>query len=328
MNAIIKNVARTLVIENVSRRGFLHGAAATGGLVIAAQLLPTQGAGLSPPAPTTMPHGVVTDPHVFVSIAPNGTVTIVATRAEMGTGAARTIVADDVADELDADWSRVKVVQSPGNEEKYGNQDTDGSRSTRHFIQPMRQIGASVRHMLEAAAAKRWGVAVAEVEAQNHEVVHKRLRAQARLWRAGRRGHGNADAAGRSRSSSRIPAPSATSARARSPIVDQLDITTGRAHYGIDAKLPGMKYAVIARPPVIGGKLVSFDDNAAMKVPGVEKVVTIDGTPAPAKFQPLGGVAVIASNTWAAIKGRDALKIRPGTTGRTAPTIPWPTRRR
>ena len=119
-----------------------------------------------------MPHGVRSDPHLFVSIAPDGTVTIVAIRSEMGTGS-RTSLPMIVADELEADWSRVRVVQAPGDEEKYGNQDTDGSRSVRHHIQPMRQCGAAARLMLEAAAAQRWGVAVAEVQAQNHEVVHR-----------------------------------------------------------------------------------------------------------------------------------------------------------
>ena len=93
------------------------------------------------------------------------------------------------------------------------------------------------------------------------------------------------------------------------PLVDLVDITTGRAIYGQDVMLPGMKFAVIARSPVVGGKVASFDAAAAMKVPGVEKVVKIDATPAPAKFAPLAGVAVIATNTWAALKGRDALKI-------------------
>ena len=92
-------------------------------------------------------------------------------------------------------------------------------------------------------------------------------------------------------------------------IVDLHDITTGKAHYGADMRLPGMKYAVIARPPVTGGKLKSFDGAAAMKVSGVEKVMEVKGWPWPSKFQPLGGVAVIARNTGAAIKGRDALKI-------------------
>jgi isoquinoline 1-oxidoreductase beta subunit len=91
--------------------------------------------------------------------------------------------------------------------------------------------------------------------------------------------------------------------------VDLRDITTGKAQYGSDTRLPGMKYAVIARPPVTGGKLVSFDAADTMKVSGVEKVLAVKGWPWPSKFQPLGGVAVIARNTGAAIKGRDALKI-------------------
>ena len=119
-----------------------------------------------------MPGGVVSDPHVFVSIDPSGIVTIIAHRAEMGTGS-RTSLPMVVADELEADWARVRVKQSPGDEKKYGNQNTDGSRSMRHFIQPMRQCGAAARRMLEMAAAQRWGVDVGEVEAQNHEVVHK-----------------------------------------------------------------------------------------------------------------------------------------------------------
>ncbi|HEX6841084.1 MAG TPA: molybdopterin cofactor-binding domain-containing protein [Stellaceae bacterium] len=308
MNAIIKNAARRLVIENVSRRGFLRGAAATGGLVVAAQLLPTKALAY-PTGATAMPHGVVTDPHVFVSIAKNGTVTIIAARAEMGTGAARTSLPMMIADELDADWHHVKITQSPGNEEKYGNQDTDGSRSTRHFIQPMRQIGASVRHMLEAAAAKHWGVAATDVEAKNHQVINKKTGKKI--------GYGElADIA------MTMPVPSESEIKLKDPSAfryigkgnikpyDQHDITVGKAHYGIDSKVPGMLFAVIAHTPVMGGKVVSYDDSDTMKIPGVLKVVKIDGTPAPAKFDTMGGVAVVAKNTWAAMKGRDALKIQ------------------
>jgi isoquinoline 1-oxidoreductase subunit beta len=308
MNALIKNAARTLVIENVSRRGFLRGAAATGGLVVAAQLLPTKALAY-PTGATGMPHGVVTDPHVFVSIAKDGTVTIVAARAEMGTGAARTSLPMMIADELDADWHRVKITQSPGNEEKYGNQDTDGSRSTRHFIQPMRQIGASVRHMLEAAAAKHWGVDATDVEAKHHQIINKTTGKKI--------GYGDvADIA------MTMPVPSESEIKLKDPSAfryigkgnikpyDQHDITVGRATYGIDSKVPGMLFAVIAHTPVMGGKVVSYDDSEAMKIPGVLKVVKIDGTPAPAKFDTMGGVAVVAKNTWAAMKGRDALKIQ------------------
>ena len=297
------------IIENVSRRGFLKGLLATSGLVVAAEFAPTRaGWAAYATGAAKMSGGVVSDPHVFISIDPGGLVTIVAHRAEMGTGS-KTSLPMVVADELEADWSRVKVVQSPGDEKKYGNQNTDGSRSMRHFIQPMRECGAAMRQMLETAAAQRWGVPVGEVQAQNHEVVHKP---------SGRKlGYGDLAAA-----ASALPAPPSDQIKLKDEtqfrylgkgniqIVDLFDITTGRAIYGIDAKLPGMKYAIIARPPVMGGKLVSYDGSAAMKVPGVEKIVVIESTPPPSKFQPIGGVAVIARNTWAATKGRDALVIK------------------
>src|SRR5271165_3219466 len=300
-------IALSLAIENVSRRGFLRGMLATGGLVVAAEFLPVRAALAYATGAAKFTGGVVSDPHVFVSIDPSGMVTIIAHRAEMGTGS-RTSLPMVVADELEADWARVRVKQSPGDEKKYGNQNTDGSRSLRHFIQPMRQCGAAARHMLEITAATQWGVDVAEVQAQNHEVVHKS---------SGRKlGYGDLAAA-----ASALPTPSPDQIKLKDEasfrylgkgnvqIVDLFDITTGRAVYGIDAKQPGMKYAAIARPAVLGGKLASYDGTAAMKVPGVEKIVVIEGTPPPAKFQPLGGVAVIARNTWAAIQGRDALKV-------------------
>jgi isoquinoline 1-oxidoreductase subunit beta len=209
---------------------------------------------------------------------------------------------------MEADWSRVRVQQAHGDEVKYGNQDTDGSRSTRHYLMPMRQIGASARAMLEAAAAKRLGVPASEVKAVNHEVVHSV---------SGRKlGFGElaADAAKEA-----VPAPASVKlkdakdfrylGKGEVSIVDLRDITVGAARYGADVRLPGMKYAVIARPPVTGGKLASFDAAEAMKVSGVEKIMEVQGWPWPSKFQPLGGVAVIARNTGAAIKGRDALKV-------------------
>jgi isoquinoline 1-oxidoreductase beta subunit len=280
---------QNITIANVSRRRLLKGVAGTGVFVLAAQFPAVRSAMAYATGAEKMPHGVVTNPHIFVSIGKDGIVTIVAHRAEMGNGAARTSLPMIVADELDADWSRVRVVQSPGDEETYGNQDTDGSRSVRHFIQPMRQVGAGARQMLETAAAKRWGVNVSEVEARLHEVVHtpsgKKL------------GYGDlaADAAA-------LPAPALDTLRLKKPsefryigkgtvtIVDLFDITTGKATYGQDVMLPGMMFAVVARPPVVQGKVASYDASATMKVPGVVKVVTIDGTPPP-------------------VKGREALKI-------------------
>jgi len=293
-------------VENVSRRSILKGLGIAGGFVLAAPVMSRPAFAYETGA-GKMPHGTVVDPRVFVAIASDGIVTIVAHRAEMGTGV-RTSLPLIVAEEMEADWSRVRVQQAHGDEVKFGNQDTDGSRSTRHYLIPMRQIGASARSMLEAAAAKRWGVPVTEAKAANHEVVHAA---------SGRRiGFGDlaADAAKES-------VPSVEGLKLKDPkdfrylgkgevsIVDLRDITVGTARYGADVRLPGMKYAVIARPPVTGGKLVSFDAAEAMKVSGVEKVMEVKGWPWPSKFQPLGGVAVIARNTGAAIKGRDALKV-------------------
>ena len=296
------------VITNVSRRRLLKGLAASGGLVLAAQYPALAAPPFYPTGAEAMPNKTVSDPKVFVQIEPSGIVNIVAARAEMGTGAARTTLPMIVADELDADWAKVRIRQSEGDEVKYGNQDTDGSRSVRHFIQPMRLCGASARLMLEQAAAKRWGVPVAEVTAQHHEIVH---------GPSGRKlGYGDvaADAAALpvpAQADVKLKEPSAFRyiGKGNVPLVDLTDITTGKATYGQDVMLDGMKFAVVARPPVVGGKVVSFDAAEALKVPGVEKVVKLDGTPAPAKFNPLGGVAVVAKNTWAALKGREALKI-------------------
>ena len=303
----LRGMEARVKVEKISRRSVLKSLGIAGGFVLAAPMMSRQAFAAYQTGADKMPHGTVVDPRVFVAIASDGTVTIVAHRSEMGTGV-RTSLPLIVAEEMEADWSRVKVQQAHGDEVRYGNQDTDGSRSTRHYLIPMREIGASARVMLEAAAAKRWNVPVSEVKAANHEVVHAA---------SGRRlGFGDlaADAAKQS-------VPNVEGLKLKDPkdfrylgkgeisIVDLRDITVGTAQYGIDTRLPGMKYAVIARPPVTGGKLVSFDSTDAMKVSGVEKVMEVKGWPWPSKFQPLGGVAVIARNTGAAIKGRDALKV-------------------
>jgi isoquinoline 1-oxidoreductase subunit beta len=298
---------RPLVVANVSRRRFLQGLSALGGLVLAAGF-PTASRAQAPKyGADGMPHGWVDDPLVFVAIAPDGTVTIVCHRAEMGQGV-RTGMPMIVADELEADWKRVRVVQATGDEQRFGNQDTDGSRSTRHFFDPMRRCGAAARTMLEAAAAARWKVPVGEVAAKNHEVVH---------GPTGRRaGYGSLAKAAASQ-----PVPARETLRLKTPaqfryigkgelkLVDGRDIVTGKAQYGIDTRLDGMLYAVVARPPVYGGKVASYEAAEALRVPGVVRVVEIEGSPAPPLFNPLGGVAVVARNTWAAIQGRKALRI-------------------
>ncbi len=296
-------------IENVSRRRVLKGVLSTSGLLLAVRVLPIPAARADTPkwGADGMPHGTVNNPNVFVSIAPDGTVTIVCHRSEMGQGV-RTGMPLIVADELEADWSRVKVAQAPGDEVKFGNQDTDGSRSTRHFMKPMRQAGAAARMMLEEAAATRWGVPVSDVVAKNHEVVQKSTGAKL--------GYGELAA-----DASKLDVPATDSLRLKdfsqfryigkegTNIVDGFDITTGRAVYGQDVRLPGQKYAVIARPPVVGGRVISYDASETKKVPGVAQIVEIPAPPMPSVFLPLGGIAVVADNTWAAIQGRKALKI-------------------
>ena len=167
----LRGFERYVKVDNVSRRSILKGLGLAGGFVLAAPVMSRPGFAAYQTGADKMPHGTVVDPRVFVAIAPDGIVTIVAHRAEMGTGV-RTSLPMIVAEEMEADWSRVRIQQAHGDEVKFGNQDTDGSRSTRHYLIPMRQIGASARTMLEGAAAKRWGVPATEVKAVNHEVVH------------------------------------------------------------------------------------------------------------------------------------------------------------
>jgi isoquinoline 1-oxidoreductase beta subunit len=245
------------------------------------------------------------EPNVYVKIDETGLVTIVAHRSEMGTGI-RTGLPMVLADELEADWTRVKVVQADG-DPKYGDQNTDGSRSMRQFYQPMRVAGATARQMLEAAAAQICNVNAGDCRARNHAVVHLPTGRQLAF------GDLVKVAAG-------LPVPSNSGlhfkpAEARRyvgkplAIVDLHDIVRGRARYGIDTVLPGMKFASVERCPVYGGTVKSFDPKGALAVRGVEQVVEIPATPMPSGFNPLGGVAVIASNSWAAQQGRQKLKI-------------------
>ena len=306
--------APQVVIGKMTRRKFMQFTGGSAGMVLGMQLLPGTAQAFDP-YPTGaegMPNKTVVDPQVFVAIDPDGTVTLVSHRSEMGTGS-RTSVPLVLADEMEADWSRVVLKQAEGDEPKYGNQDTDGSRSLRHFVQPMRQMGASVKYMLEAAAADKWSVDRTLVRATNHEVL---LLDDAGNPSGEVLGYGEL-----AESAMAMPVPSFNEltfkkddefrylGRGETPLYDLHDITTGQARYGADISIEGMKYAVVARPPVIGASVMSVDSQAALKIPGVEQIVELPGSMPPAKFAPLGGVAVVASNTWAAIKGRDALQI-------------------
>ncbi|MFL8987061.1 xanthine dehydrogenase family protein molybdopterin-binding subunit [Pseudomonas sp. QLc11A] len=297
-------------LSQLSRRGFLKGVGATSALVLAASW-GWQDAFAEEKdkkfGADGMPHGWVDDPKVYVSIAADGTVTVICNRSEMGQGV-RTSLTMVVADELEADWARVKVQQAPGDEARFGNQDTDGSRSMRHWYEPMRRCGAAARAMLEQAAADQWKVSVGECHAQLHKVIHK---PSGRELDYGALAAAASALAVPARDSLRLKQPSEFRyiGKEGSKAIDGEDIVNGRAVYGADVHFDGMLYATIARPTVYGGKVKSFDGSAAMKVPGVVKVLQIESRPLPSEFQPLGGIAVVASNTWAAIKGREALKI-------------------
>jgi len=289
---------------NASRRTFLQVSAA--GFAVAAFSQPAEAFIKYPVGGTTMAHGLRYEPTIFVSIDGDGTVSIVAHRSEMGTGV-RTSLPMVLADEMGADWDRVKLIQAPGDEPKYGNQDTDGSRSMRHHIQSMRQMGASVRHMLAKTAAKKWGVSIDDVDVGVHVVT------------SGAREAGFGELAVDAMNEV-VPTFDELTFRSEDefrymgkgnvPMADISDITTGKAIYGADIMLPGMKVAVIARPPAVGEKIAKVNDKKARAVAGVEDIIELPVTVMPAKFAPLGGVAVIAAHTAAALKGRDALEIK------------------
>jgi len=291
-------------LVNVSRRRVLAGLAGGAGLVLGARLLPAaalldeEAAGVASPTEPL-------SPNAFLSVGADGTVTIVAHRSEMGTGI-RTALPLVVADELDADRHRVRIVQAPG-DERYGSQNTDGSRSIRRFFDTMREAGATARAMLEQAAARTWGVPVGECRADLHRVVH---------GPSGRAlGYGAlAEPAARLD----VPEPDALRFKTRSrwryvgrdvPPVDLVDMVTGRATFGLDARRAGTRFAVVARSPVLGGAVASYDDADALAIDGVERIVELPASTAPHGFSALGGIAVVARDTWAAIEGRRALRI-------------------
>ena len=283
-------------LEKLSRREFLQKTGvASGGLVFAMTLGIPRGvnaAGASSVAP-----------NVYVNIRDDDVVEIYCHRSEMGQGI-RTSLPQVIADELEADWDRIELLQALG-DPKYGDQNTDGSTSIRKHFDLLRTAGASAREMLIAAAAMEWGVPVSELVARNHAVHH--------------------DASGRSAAYGDLVAAAAElevpeDVTFKDPadyryigksmdLIDGVAMTTGTGMYGTDTVLPGMLYASIERCPVFGGKVRSVDDAAALKVKGVEQVVAMPEGTSPPAYNPVGGVAVLANNTWAAEQGRKALAV-------------------
>lgn len=297
----IMNRKSPKAIEKVSRRKFLAATSATS-LVLMGKVGVGQEAGLTDPSKTDVDSFA---PDFFVSVAPDGKVTCLAHRSEMGTGI-RTGLPRVIADELEADWGQVIIQQAIG-DKRLGDQNTDGSNSIRFFFKRMRVAGATARTMLERAAAKKWGVDASECYAENHAVKHK--------------GSGKSAAFGELVSTAKeLPIPKEEELEFKpraqwkyigkdAPITDMDDILTGKAIYGIDARMDNQLFAVIARAPVVGAKVKSFDATEAKKMPGVVDVVELPAFEGAPQFNPLGGVAVLADSTWAAWQGRDALEV-------------------
>ena len=291
-------------IKNVSRRKFLKRIGISSTALVLSVNLPSLS--LLPKAFATqkIPEKLIAN--VYVEINSNNTVSIIVHRSEMGQGI-RTSIPMIVADELEAKWDQILVIQGLG-DKKYGDQNTDGSRSIRSFYTPLREAGASARMMLEQAAAQLWQVDVADCKALAGNVTHLHSQKSVKF--------GDLVAIA---STLTVPETKDIILKNKADfnfigkddvkLIDGQDIVTGKAIYGFDVELENMVYAVIARPPVLASKVKHVDDSQAMKVKGVIKVIQLDNIEEPVGFKPLGGIAVIATNTWAAIKGREALEI-------------------
>ncbi len=298
----MKNIIEKSFIKKIDRRSFLKSSSiATTGLILGMHVSCTPKPGEENRPAATF------EPNVYLTINEKGEITIIAHRVEMGQGI-KTALPTILADELEADWEKVSVTQAVA-DEKYGDQNTDGSYSVRMFYMPLRKAGATARLMLEQAAANKWKVDVSECKAKNSEVIHEA---------SGKK----LDFGALADDASKLPLPAEEDIKLKdesefrligksTPIVDLKDIVQGKAKYGIDSDIPGVKYAVIARPPVAGGTVASYSAESALKVPGVIRVEELETPGFPVSFTlPAGGIAVIADNTWAAIKGRDALDVK------------------
>src|ERR1700737_2863203 len=255
-------------IENFSRRGFLKGMAGTSAFVLGVSLLPeTLLAGSGDVTSLDATGGMSKaplHPSVYVAIDTDGTAYIVAHRSEMGNGV-RTALPRIVADELDADWARVKVVQATG-DEKYGDQDTDGSHSVVSFFVPLREAGATARLMLVRAAAQQWGVPAKDCTTDSHTVMHKA---------SGKKlGYGELATAA---SKQQVPKKEELKLKPRSEwkyigkdasSYDLKDLCTGKGIFGQDVRMDGMLYASVMHPPVLGSSPKSIDNKETLAVSG------------------------------------------------------------
>jgi len=299
----------SLPILNLSRRGFISGGT---GLTLAIAITGCADSKTADDITATIQTHELgfpaieakTGPLVFINIAPDNRVQITNPRSEMGQQVITTVAQMMmIADDLDVPWDSLIIKQAIG-DKKFGDQNTDGSTSVRNHFNRFRTAGATMRQMLTQAAANQWGVDISECSSVITHSSGKTLT------------YGDvAEAAGKLE----VPAEDTIKLKDRSqwryigkdkPSYIIPDIIRGKGTYGIDVQVPDMVYAVIARPPAMFGKVKSLNDTAALAVPGVTKVIKMAEPQGEApSFQQLGGVAVIATDTWAAIQGREALEI-------------------
>lgn len=235
----------------------------------------------------------------FIQVTPDNVVTIWVTRSDMGQDV-RTTLPMIVAEEMDADWANVKIRQAHF-DPKFGRQGTGGSSSIRSLWTPLREAGATARAMFVGAAAAKWGVDATTINVKNGVVTSGKHKATF--------GELAEDAA-----KIKIEGKPALKDPKNFTIIgkatkrrDATDIVSGKAGYGIDVNVPGMLYAAVARSPVFGGTVASFDAAKAKAVAGVKDVVEIKAI---GTDLPWNGVAVVANSTWAALKGRNALEVK------------------
>ena len=297
-------------VEDLSRRGFLKGVISAGALLLSVRLPGEILAAGDATGPISPVDGAPLHPSAYLGIDTNGMVFIIAHRSEMGNGV-RTALPLIVADELEAVWKLVQVVQATG-DEKYGDQDTDGSHSVRSFFEPLREAGATARTMLVRAAAQKWGVPESQCLARCHYIYDVK---------SGAPGSGRKLFYGELvEAAAKLEVPKKEEQRLKprsewmyigkgTSSYDLAAMVKGKASYGIDTRIAGMLYANVAHPPVLGSTVKSVDDKAALAVKGVKQTALIEGYKPPVLFQALGGVAVLADNSWAAIEGKKKLKV-------------------
>ncbi len=279
-----------------SRRSFLKVTALAGGGLTLAASFPMAARAMGPDAATAA------ELNAFVTINPDNTITIVGKNPEIGQGI-KTMLPMLIAEELDADWDKVSIVQGDSNVAKYGPQLAGGSFATPMNWMPMRQTGAAARAMLLAAAAQRWGVPAAELTTEPSVVVH------AASGRRATYGELASDAAHVA-----VPDPASITLKDGANFriigraiggIDSPKIVRGEGIFGVDTQLPGMVYAAYERSRVFGARLVSADVEAAKAAPGVIDAFTVEGNGNVAEL--VDGVAIVASNWWLANKARERL---------------------